>query len=56
MSFECHVNILCLLQAIDCTQDAVYGDHIIKHIILLKHDVWLWHNIGVCFIHDRYSE
>ena len=25
-------------------------------IILLKHDVWLWHNNSVCLIHDRYSE
>ncbi|KAK2192998.1 hypothetical protein NP493_19g13082 [Ridgeia piscesae] len=27
---ECHVNIPCLLQAIDCTHDTVYGDNIIK--------------------------
>ena len=55
MSFECHISIACLLQAIDCTQYTVYGNNIIK-TILLKHDVWLWHNNGVCFIYDRYSE
>ena len=30
MSFECHFSIACLLQAIDCTQDTVYGNNIIK--------------------------
>ena len=30
MSFECHISIACLLQAIDCTQDIVYGNNIIK--------------------------
>jgi len=28
MSFECHISIPCLLQAIDYTQDAVYGNNI----------------------------
>ena len=25
-------------------------------MIVLKHDMWLWHNNGVCFIHDKYYE
>jgi len=30
MSFECHISIACLLQAIDYTQYTVYGNNIIK--------------------------
>ena len=33
-SFDCHVSVPCLLQAIDCTRDTVYGDNIIKTYII----------------------
>ena len=36
MSFECHTSIPCLLQAIDCTQDTVYGNIIIKTYNVIK--------------------
>ena len=36
MSFECHISIPCLLQAIDCTQDTVYGNTIIKTYNIIK--------------------